>query len=48
MEDNNQSSRRAVNVELTADDLKQVNEAASHIAVHGARYTEASEKMTGR
>jgi aryl-alcohol dehydrogenase-like predicted oxidoreductase len=37
----------AENVELTADDLQQINEAASHITVHGARYTEAGEKMTG-
>src|SRR4029079_8354773 len=38
----------AVNIELTAKDLQQINEAASHIAVHGARYTEAGEKLTGR
>jgi aryl-alcohol dehydrogenase-like predicted oxidoreductase len=38
----------AVNVELTAEDLQQINDAASHIAVHGARYTEAGEKLTGR
>jgi aryl-alcohol dehydrogenase-like predicted oxidoreductase len=38
----------AVNIELTAEDLQQINEAASHIAVHGARYTEAGEKLTGR
>jgi aryl-alcohol dehydrogenase-like predicted oxidoreductase len=38
----------AVYVELTAEDLQQINEAASHIAVHGARYTEAGEKLTGR
>lgn len=38
----------AVNVELTAEELQQINDAASHIAVHGSRYTEAGEKMTGR
>ncbi|MEO7047126.1 MAG: aldo/keto reductase [Ferruginibacter sp.] len=38
----------AVNIELTAEDLLQINEAASHITVHGARYTEAGEKLTGR
>ena len=38
----------AVNVELTAKDLQQINDAASHITVHGARYTEAGEKLTGR
>lgn len=37
----------AVNIKLTADDLQQINEAASHIAVHGARYTEAGERLTG-
>ncbi len=38
----------AVNVELNPDDLHQINEAALQITVHGARYTEAGEKMTGR
>jgi aryl-alcohol dehydrogenase-like predicted oxidoreductase len=38
----------AVNVILTADDLRQINEAASHITVHGARYTEAGERLTNR
>jgi aryl-alcohol dehydrogenase-like predicted oxidoreductase len=38
----------AVKVNLTADDLKQINEAAAHITIHGSRYTEAGEKMTGR
>ncbi|HYH16372.1 MAG TPA: aldo/keto reductase [Flavisolibacter sp.] len=38
----------ALNVELTAEDLSQINEAASRITVHGARYTEAGEKLTGR
>lgn len=38
----------AINIELTTEDLQQINEAASHIAVHGARYTEAGEKLTGR
>lgn len=37
----------AVNIELNADDLQQINKAASNITVHGARYTEAGEKMTG-
>jgi aryl-alcohol dehydrogenase-like predicted oxidoreductase len=37
----------AVDVALTADDLQKINEAASKIAVHGNRYTEAGEKMTG-
>ncbi|GEO08261.1 hypothetical protein SAE01_07570 [Segetibacter aerophilus] len=38
----------AVNVELTGEDLQQINAAASHITVHGERYTEAGEKLTGR
>src|SRR4051812_10066111 len=38
----------AVNIELKPDDLRQNNEAASHITVNGARYTEAGEKLTGR
>ena len=38
----------ALNVELTADDLRQINEAAAHITIHGGRYTEAGERMTGR
>jgi aryl-alcohol dehydrogenase-like predicted oxidoreductase len=38
----------AANVELTVEDLQQINAAASHITVHGARYTEAGEKLTGR
>jgi aryl-alcohol dehydrogenase-like predicted oxidoreductase len=38
----------AVNIELTPDELQQINEAASHITVRGARYTEAGEKLTGR
>ena len=37
----------AVIVKLTAEDLQQINGAASNIAVYGARYTEAGEKMTG-
>jgi aryl-alcohol dehydrogenase-like predicted oxidoreductase len=38
----------AVKIELTADDLGKINEAASQIIVHGDRYTESGEKMTGR
>ncbi|CAN5242885.1 aldo/keto reductase [soil metagenome] len=38
----------AVNIELTREDLQQIDDAASQITVHGARYTEAGEKMTGR
>jgi aryl-alcohol dehydrogenase-like predicted oxidoreductase len=38
----------AVKVDLTIDDLRQINEAAARITIHGNRYTEAGEKMTGR
>jgi aryl-alcohol dehydrogenase-like predicted oxidoreductase len=38
----------AVSIELTADDLRDINEAASKITVQGARYPEALEAMTGR
>jgi aryl-alcohol dehydrogenase-like predicted oxidoreductase len=38
----------AVNVELTAEDLKQLAAATSLIAVQGARYPEALQKLVGR
>ena len=38
----------AVDVELTADDLEEIETAASKITVQGARYTEKLEQMTGR
>jgi aryl-alcohol dehydrogenase-like predicted oxidoreductase len=38
----------AVNVELTPDDLREMDEAASEIDVQGARYPEKLEAMTGR
>jgi aryl-alcohol dehydrogenase-like predicted oxidoreductase len=38
----------AVAVELTTDDLREIDSAASEITVHGARYPEKLEKMTGR
>ena len=37
----------AVAVELTPDDLRDIDAAASKIMVHGARYPEKLEKMTG-
>ena len=37
----------AVAVELTADDLRDIDAAASKITVEGARYPERLEKMTG-
>jgi aryl-alcohol dehydrogenase-like predicted oxidoreductase len=37
----------ATEIELTPDDLRDIDEAASKIPVHGARYPERIEKMTG-
>jgi aryl-alcohol dehydrogenase-like predicted oxidoreductase len=37
----------AVSVELTPDDLRDIDTAAAKITVHGARYPEKLEKMTG-
>ena len=38
----------AVSVELTPDDLREIESAASKIKVEGARYPEKLERMTGR
>jgi aryl-alcohol dehydrogenase-like predicted oxidoreductase len=38
----------AVSVELTPDDLRDIDTAASKITVQGARYPEKLEQMTGR
>jgi aryl-alcohol dehydrogenase-like predicted oxidoreductase len=38
----------AVSVELTPDDLRQIDSAASEITVQGARYPENLEQLTGR
>jgi aryl-alcohol dehydrogenase-like predicted oxidoreductase len=38
----------AVSVELTPDDLRDIENAASQITVQGARYPEKLEQMTGR
>ena len=37
----------AAAITLTADDLRDIEEAASTITIHGARYPDAIEKMTG-
>src|SRR6185369_6187124 len=39
---------RAAAIELTPDDLREIDSAASKIAVQGARYPEHLEQMTGR
>ena len=38
----------AVAIELTPDDLREIESAASKITVHGTRYTDEMEQMTGR
>jgi aryl-alcohol dehydrogenase-like predicted oxidoreductase len=38
----------AVTVELTADDLREIDSASSKITVQGARYPEKLEQLTGR
>lgn len=38
----------AVAVELTSDDLREIESAASQIDIQGARYPEQMQKMTGR
>ncbi|MGZ4838749.1 MAG: aldo/keto reductase, partial [Terriglobales bacterium] len=38
----------AVNVELTPEDLRDIDVAASKIPVQGARYPETLQRMTGR
>jgi len=37
----------AVEVELSADDLREINAAASKITVEGERYPEELQRMTG-
>ncbi len=38
----------AANVELTAEDIRKINEAAAKITIQGNRYPEKLDKMTGR
>ena len=38
----------AATVQLTADDLRDINRAAAQIAVHGARYPDHLQKLVGR
>ncbi len=38
----------ALEIELTSDDLREIESAASNITVQGARYPERLERMTGR
>jgi aryl-alcohol dehydrogenase-like predicted oxidoreductase len=39
---------RAVRMQLSADDLQEIDRAASQIEVHGARYPEHLQKLVGR
>jgi aryl-alcohol dehydrogenase-like predicted oxidoreductase len=43
-----QENLGAVRVELTADDLREIDRAASQIEVHGARYPEHLQRLVGR
>lgn len=43
-----QENVAAAAVELAADDLREIDAAASRIAVHGARYSEAAQRMINR
>jgi len=38
----------AVDIELTAEDLREINSAAEKVKVMGDRYPEMLEKLTGR
>jgi aryl-alcohol dehydrogenase-like predicted oxidoreductase len=38
----------AAEIEFTADDLREIDEAASKIEIQGARYPERLQKMVGR
>lgn len=38
----------AVGVELTPGDLREIESAAAQITVHGARYSESSQRMIDR
>src|SRR5207248_2692703 len=38
----------ATQIELTADDLREIDRAAAQIAVHGARYPEHLQRLVGR
>ncbi len=38
----------AASIELSPEDLREIERAAGQIEVHGARYAEAQQKMVGR
>jgi len=37
----------AASIELTAEELQEIENASAHITIMGTRYTEAMEKSTG-
>jgi aryl-alcohol dehydrogenase-like predicted oxidoreductase len=39
---------RAAEIKLTPEDLRQLDDAASKVTLHGARYPEQMQKMSGR
>lgn len=43
-----QENVKAVDVTLTSDDLRDIHDAAAKITVHGARYSEAAQRMINR
>jgi len=45
---NGKEALGAAAIELSADDLQEIDRAASQIEIHGARYTEQMQKMVGR
>jgi hypothetical protein len=38
----------AVDVELTPDDLREIESTAAQITIHGDRYSESSQRMIDR
>jgi aryl-alcohol dehydrogenase-like predicted oxidoreductase len=38
----------ALEIELTSDELRELDDASGRIEVHGARYPEHLQKMVGR
>lgn len=43
-----QKNVAAVSIQLTADDLHEIDQAAAQIAVQGARYPESAQRMINR
>jgi aryl-alcohol dehydrogenase-like predicted oxidoreductase len=41
-------NNRAADLQLSSDDLREIEDAASKITVQGARYPEQMEALTGR